>query len=378
MSGLTRAAYDARLSAGEIVFDPAQGAALAALSRIEDELGRAGGGLMRRRRPVRGAYLFGPVGRGKSMLMDLFFAAAPVENKLRLHFYEFMARTHRLAAIWRSGDAAARRAEFGRVRGDDPIGPVADKLLCGARLVCFDELQVTDIADAMILGRLFEHMFDRGVTLVATSNRPPRDLYKDGLNRQLFVPSIDLIESRLEVVEVDGDRDWRLARLRRAGTWFAPDDEDNRRRFDALWASVRGGEAEHESVVEVLGRREAFARTAGGMVRATFDALCVHPRGPEDYLAIAAAFHTVFLEGLPRLKPERRNEARRLGMLIDALYEAKGRLVVLAQGEPASVYPAGDLSFEFQRAVSRLEEMRSAQWIAQGDRGSIEEVAGAA
>ena len=363
MPGLTRAAYDERIAAGEISLDAAQGAPLAVLSRIEAELDEARGGFFRKAGAVRGAYLFGPVGRGKSMLMDLFFAAAPTPHKQRLHFYEFMASAHRLVGVWRSSDAAARRRIFGRTRGDDPIGPVADKLIAGARLLCFDELQVTDIADAMILGRLFDHLLEQGVTIVATSNRAPDDLYKDGLNRQLFLPFIALLKQRLEVVEVGGARDWRLARLRATGTWFSPPDPDNARQFDELWSRMRGGEAEHETVLEVLGRRESFPRTVGGMVRASFEAMCVHPRGPEDYLAIAQAFHTVFLEGAPRLSPDRRNEARRLAMLIDALYEARGRLVALADGDPAGLYPTGDLAFEFQRAVSRLEEMRSVQWL---------------
>jgi cell division protein ZapE len=364
MPGLTRAAYDAKVAAGEIHDDPAQDAALEVLSRIEAELAADRPGLFRKPRGVRGAYLWGPVGRGKSMLMDLFFAAAPTASKQRAHFHVFMAHVHRLVGAWRGGDVAARRARFGAARGDDPIPPVADVIAAEGRLLCFDELQVSDIADAMILGRLFEALFARGVTLVTTSNRPPEDLYKDGINRQLFTPFIDLIRARMDVVEVAGPRDYRLLRLRSAGTWFSPDDPDNRRGFDRLWRDLLGGEPEAPTELEVLGRREAFPRTAGGTLRATFEEACVHPRGPEDYLAIAGRFHTVFLEGVPRLGPEKRNEARRLATLIDALYEARARLVVLAQAQPAAIYPAGDMAFEFQRAVSRLEEMRSADWLA--------------
>jgi cell division protein ZapE len=296
--------------------------------------------------------------------MDLFFAAAPTASKQRAHFNVFMAHVHRLIAAWRGGDAATRRATFGTAGGDDPIPPVAVVIAAQGRLLCFDELQVTDIADAMILGRLFEALFALGVTLVATSNRPPDDLYKDGVNRQLFAPFIGLIQARLDIVEVAGPRDYRLMRLRSAGTWFSPDDPDNRRSFDRLWSDLLGGESEGPAQLEVLGRREEFARTAGALLRTTFAEACVHPRGPEDYLAIAARFHTVFLEGLPRLGPEKRNEARRLATLIDDLYEARARLVVLAQAEPAAIYPAGDMAFEFQRAASRLEEMRSADWLA--------------
>jgi cell division protein ZapE len=364
MAELTRAAYDAKAATGEIDRDPAQAAALRALSRIEADLAAARPSVFRKPQPVRGAYLWGPVGRGKSMLMDLFFAAAPTASKQRLHFHVFMARVHRLVGAWRGGDAAARRAQFQTARGDDPIPPVADVIAGEGRLLCFDELQVTDIADAMILGRLFEALFARGITLVATSNRPPQDLYKDGLNRQLFTPFIDMLRDRMEIVEVAGTRDYRLTRLRATGTWFSPMDPDNRRTFGALWRDLLGGEAEAEVELEVLGRRERLARTAGGLLRMTFEEACIHPRGPEDYLAIARRFHTVFLEGAPKLPPARRNEARRLATLIDALYEARARLVVLAEAEPGALYPAGDQAFEFERAVSRLEEMRSADWLA--------------
>jgi cell division protein ZapE len=364
MAELTRAAYDAKASAGEIDRDPAQAAALSALTRIEAELASVRPAFFRKPHVARGAYLWGPVGRGKSMLMELFFAAAPTTSKQRLHFNVFMAHVHRLVAAWRGGDAAARRAQFQTARGDDPIPPVADVIASEGALLCFDELQVTDIADAMILGRLFEALFARGITLVATSNRPPEDLYKDGLNRQLFMPFIDMLRARMEIVEVAGPRDYRLTRLRAAGTWFSPMDPDNRRTFDGLWRDFLGGEAEAIVDLEILGRRERLARTAGGLLRMTFDEACVHPRGPEDYLAIAQRFHTVFLDGAPKLPPARRNEARRLATLIDALYEARARLIVLSEAEPAALYPAGDLAFEFERAVSRLEEMRSADWLA--------------
>jgi cell division protein ZapE len=362
MPGLTRAAYDAKLAAGEIQPDAAQAAAVEALSRVEQDIAVARPGLFNRREGVRGAYLWGPVGRGKSMLMDLFFAVAPTAPKQRLHFHVFMARVHRLVAEWRAGEGPARRARFGSARGDDPIPPVAQVIAAEGRLLCFDELQVTDIADAMILGRLFEALFARGVTLVATSNRAPDALYEDGINRQLFVPFIEMLEARCRVVEVAGPRDWRLMRLRAAGTWFSPNDPDNRAAFDSLWRDLLGAQVQGEAVVEVLGRQERFDHTAGGLLRVTFEEACVHPRGPEDYLALARRFHTVFLEDVPRLRPERRNEARRLATLVDALYEARGRLVVLAESEPASIYPAGRQAFEFQRAASRLEEMRSADW----------------
>jgi cell division protein ZapE len=364
MPGQTRAAYKARLATGAIAPDPAQARAMEALARVELDLAaRPAPGLFQKPRGVRGAYVWGPVGRGKSMLMDMFFEAAPVAAKSRRHFHEFMAEIHVLVGLWRGAGAAERRRRFGTARGDDPIPPVADVIAKGASLLCFDELEVTDIADAMILGRLFSALFERGVTLVATSNRPPVDLYRDGVNRQLFLPVIDMLTARLEIVAVDGPRDYRVQRLRSAGTWFSPIDPDNRARFDALWLELLAGAEEGPGVVEVLGRREPFARASGGMLRASFAELCGRALGPEDFLAIAARFQTLFLEDAPRLSPERPNEARRLALLIDTLYEARARLVVLAADEPGALYPAGDQAFEFQRAVSRLEEMRSADWL---------------
>jgi len=276
-----------------------------------------------------------------------------------------MGEVHRLIGEWRSGDPAARKARFGQHKGDDPIPPVADVVADEARLLCFDEFQVTDIADAMILGRLFEALFARGVTLVATSNREPDALYKDGINRQLFLPFIDLLKQRLEVVSVAGGHDYRLDRLRAAGTWFSPADPDNRRSFDALWQDMLGGEEESGATLEVLGRKITLPHASGGLVRASFASLCSVALGPNDYLALAAHFHTVFLEDVPRLAANRREEARRFVILIDALYEAHARLIVLAEGQPAELYPAGDGSFEFERTASRLEEMRSADWLAE-------------
>ncbi len=369
MPGLLRAASDQRLAAGAIQPDPGQNLAVAALSRLEVELaGARRGGLISWQGPPKGVYLWGPVGRGKSMLMDIFFAAAPMAAKRRVHFHAFMSEVHALVAIWRGGDAAERRARFGLAHlrssnGDDPIGPVARLLRRQARLLCFDELEVTDIADAMILGRLFEALFERGVTLVATSNRPPDELYLDGLNRQLFLPFIAMLEAKMEIVPVGGPRDHRLERLRSVGVWFSPIDPDNEAAFDALWRDMLGGEAETGVSLEVLGRKQYWPRAAGRLLRANFASLCGQALGPADYLAIAERFHTVFLEAVPRLAPERRDEAKRLAILVDTLYEAHARLVVLAETEPAAVYPAGDQSFEFQRTVSRLAEMRSQEWL---------------
>jgi cell division protein ZapE len=369
MPGRLRETYDQRLAAGELVADPGQASALDALERVETALATARApGLFRKAEPVRGAYLWGPVGRGKSMLMDLFFELAPVEAKRRVHFHVFMARVHRLVNAWRTGDAAARRAQFRQLHfrsngDDDPIPPVARLIADEARLLCFDELHVTDIADAMILGRLFEGLFACGVTLVATSNRPPDDLYRDGINRQLFLPFIAMLKERMEIVAVDGRHDYRLGRLRAAGAWFSPIDTANEAAFDKLWRDMVGGGEEIGATLEVLGRTEHWPRAAGGLLRANFNSLCVHVLGPADYIAIAERFHTVFIEAVPRLTPDMRNEARRFATLIDTLYEARARLVVLAAGEPDTLYPAGDQAFEFQRAASRLAEMRSPAWL---------------
>ncbi|MFC3067974.1 cell division protein ZapE [Phenylobacterium soli] len=363
-------AYDTRLAAGDIRPDPAQAAALRALVRLEGDLQSAEpGGLKKlfKKAPAsqRGVYLFGPVGRGKSMLMDLFYETAPVALKRRTHFHVFLGEIHRLIDAWRKGDAAARKARFGQAKGDDPIPPIADVVAAEAKLLCFDEFQVTDIADAMILGRLFEALFARGVTLVTTSNRLPDELYKNGLNRQLFLPFIDLLKRHVEVVEVDGPHDYRLDRLRAAGTWFSPNDPDNQRTYDALWQDMLGTEEESGATLEVLGRKIHLPHASGGLLRATFSSLCSVALGPNDYLAIAANFHTLFLEDVPKLSANRREEARRLVILVDALYEARTKLIVLAEAEPIQLYPAGDGAFEFERTASRLQEMRSADWLAE-------------
>ncbi len=373
MSETLASAYRRQLQSGEIQADPGQDAALQALSELEQALNIQGEPsrlyFFARPRTPRGVYLWGPVGRGKSLLMDLFFETAPVERKRREHFYAFMAETHRLIAVWRGGDPAARKAQFGQHRGDDPIAPVAELIASGARLLCFDELQVTDIGDAMILGRLFEALFAHGVVLVATSNVPPDDLYRDGINRQLFLPFIDMLRERMQIVEVAGPRDHRLERLRGSQVYFTPVSDQTESAFDALWRGQLDGEPETGATLEVLGRKMHLPRAAGGLLRASFASLCGQALGSQDYLALADRFHTLFLEHVPVLDSAQRNEARRLVWLIDALYEAHTRLVVLAEDEPDALYPAGDGTFEFARTVSRLQEMRSASWM-QDDPGA--------
>lgn len=368
-----RTAYQDRLTSGEIAPDAAQAGAIEALSRLEGELNALAEPsfslpfLHRKRAPPLGVYLYGPVGRGKSMVMDLFFDSAPASRKRRVHFHAFMAETHALIDAWRKGDAVARKAAFGQAHsgkgGDDPIAPVAHHLAQGAALLCFDEFHVTDIADAMILGRLFEALWAEGVVIVATSNRAPDALYEDGLNRQLFLPFIEMLKARMEVVRVDGPKDFRLDRLKGRRVYFAPVDSATQAGFDALWSALLDGAQETGDTLEVLGRRIRLPHTLGGHLRSSFVSLCGQALGSQDYLALAKRFHTVFLEDVPVLGSERRNEAARFVSLIDALYEAKCKLVVLASAEPEALYPAGDGSFEFERTASRLQEMRSADYV---------------
>lgn len=377
MPSRTRKAYDRRLADGRLTPDPSQIAVVEALSQLEKALARKSplGGLFGPR-AVRGVYLWGPPGRGKSLLMDLFYACTPEPRKKRAHFHAFLARVHDLMRQWREGDSRTRKAVFGQSRpkgglpfgqsggGDDPIRRVAELIASEARLLCFDELQVTDIADALILGRLFEALFEQDVVLAVTSNRAPDQLYLNGINRELFTPFIDLIEEKCVVVNVAGARDWRLDRLLGDRVWFAPADAEARAGFETLWSDLKGEQAECPARLTVLGREVVIDRTDGGLARATFARLCGTALGPQDYLAIAGRFHTLFVEDVPVLGPANHQEARRFVTLIDALYEAGTRLVTLAEAAPEALYAAGEGAFEFQRTISRLNEMSGAEWLA--------------
>jgi cell division protein ZapE len=310
--------------------------------------------------PPRGLYIHGPVGRGKTMLMDMFFDEAEAPLKRRAHFHAFMADVHARLHQWRQ---ALKRGE---VTGDDPIAPVAAELAREASLLCFDEFSVRDIADAMILGRLFTGLFAGGVVVVATSNAAPDDLYKGGLNRALFLPFIALLRERLDVVELAARADYRLEKLKRAPVYYAPLSPKADAALDQAFLALTGHERGPSMRIELLGRELDVPQAIDGVARFDFDALCRRPLGPADYLKLAQRFHTIILDRIPRLSESERNEAKRFVILIDALYDMRVKLIASAAGEPDKLYAdaEGSEAFEFARAASRLYEMRSADYLA--------------
>ncbi|MEM0985766.1 MAG: cell division protein ZapE [Pseudomonadota bacterium] len=362
--------YEARVAEGLLMRDGAQVRAAEQLDALGQRLAGAAaassGWFSKKTKAVQGLYMWGGVGRGKSMLMDMFLEHAPAETKWRVHFHAFMATVHRRLDAWRSMSPAERKRAPNRVKGggDDPIAPVAKAIAEQASLLCFDEFQVTQIADAMILSRLFEQLFSRGVTVVATSNRHPRDLYKDGINRQLFLPFIDRLMEHCLVHELASDEDYRLKHLSTARVWHSPLGAGADGAMDAAWNRLTLGATPEAGALKVQGRTLDVERQAAGVARMTFEALCARPLGPSDYLALASAYHTLMLDRVPTLSPSNRNEAIRFTNLIDALYEAKVKLVASAAAEPDDLYPSGDGSFEFQRTASRLHEMRSEAYLA--------------
>jgi cell division protein ZapE len=352
------ARYHDKVSEGHIEPDAAQAAAAERLDLLARALEASGGSaglfsFLRKPKgpPPRGVYIHGAVGRGKSMLMDLFFDSVHFSPKRRSHFHEFMAEAHdRLAS--------ARKTAAG-----DPVLQVASEIAKGARLICFDELHVTDIADAMILGRLFKVLFGGGVTFVATSNARPQDLYRNGLNRQLFLPFIDLVEDHMDVLELKSAKDFRLDKLHGRQLYFAPSDGKAKAELDAHWDRLTGHEPGEPAVLEVKGRQLKVPLSAMGVARFSFADLCEKPLGAGDYLQIAHAYHTLVMDGIPVLGSHRRDVARRFINLIDTLYDNRVCLIASAEAEPAQLYVKGDGAELFQRTVSRLTEMRSEAYL---------------
>jgi cell division protein ZapE len=349
--------YDARVQAGTLRPDPAQHAVLPRLEELRQWLeanpARKVGlfaGLFARPAPTpRGVYLWGGVGRGKSMLMDLFVAACEGVAKRRVHFHAFMQEIHH----------AMHEARKQGV--EDALEPVADAVIRDLRLLAFDEMQITDITDAMIVGRLFEKLIGGGVVIVTTSNRPPEDLYKNGLNRALFLPFIAMLNEKLQVLALESPNDYRQHRLEGAQVYFHPAGKA-RGEMQAIWDDLTGAAAGTALTLPVNGREVTVPRYANGVGRATFWELCARPLGPADFLAIAAALRVLILEEIPQLSSSNFNEAKRFVTLIDALYEAKVRLICSAADEPERLYIEGEGSFEFERTASRLREMQGADW----------------
>ncbi|MBT2188669.1 cell division protein ZapE [Sphingobium nicotianae] len=359
--------YDELIADGELQPDPAQRKAAVRLTQLQQELEatpRRGSVLWRMLRkapePIRGVYLWGGVGRGKSMLMDLLRDCLEGPAKRRTHFHEFMLDVHaRLRA--------ARESESG-----DPIPPVVAAIAEEAKVLLFDEMVVNNPVDAAIMSRLFTGLFDAGVTLVATSNRAPDDLYKDGINRDLFLPFIALLKERLDVLPLNGPIDYRLDRLGGMDTWHVPNGDETTAKLREIFFRLTDYPPEDSANVpsEELavggGRTMYVPKSLKGVAVFSFKRLCGEPRGASDYLAIARRFHTVIIVGIPVMGPENRNEAARFVTLIDALYEKKVKLIAGADAQPADLYPAGDGSFEFERTVSRLMEMQSLDYLALG------------
>ena len=363
--------YEALAANGAIERDPAQLAAVKRFDVLATELRERAlarksnplGWFFGRNKPVaapRGLYVWGSVGRGKTMLMELFYETVQGPTKRRVHFHAFMADVHERVHAYRG------RVKRGEVKDPDPIGPVAEALAAEAQLLCFDEFTVTDIADAMILGRLFTALFAKGVVVVATSNVEPSRLYEGGLNRALFLPFLKLLEERMEVLRLDGRTDFRLEKLAGAEVYHIPADDAARRALDATFRRLTGGLPARPTELQVKGRTVPVPRAAAGVARFAFSDLCARPLGASDYLAVAAAFHTVMLDDIPVMDLSNRNEAKRFITLIDALYDNHVKLVCSAEAEAHRLYVAeeGREAFEFDRTASRLIEMRSTDYLA--------------
>jgi len=364
------ARYQAMVADGELEADPAQEDIAAKLDRLNgrianmrlasksSSLGWFFARKARNAEPVRGLYIHGSVGRGKSMLMDFFYRACPAKRKRRAHFHDFMADIHDRIGAHRTA------LKEGTVKGDDPIQPVARAVASQARVMCFDEFTVTDITDAMILSRLFTALFAEGVVLIATSNVVPDQLYKDGLNRGLFTPFIDTLKTHVSVVSLDADRDYRQGRASGTPRYMTPLDARAEMAMDAVWAKMTGNSKAKPETVTVKGRDITVPLAANGAARFNFADLCEAPLGARDYLAIARQYPTIMIDDVPVIGDGKRNEAKRFINLIDTLYDNQISLVLSAEAEPDALYQAtsGNEAFEFERTASRLIEMRSADW----------------
>ncbi len=360
-------AYAALVAAGELKADPDQAVAAAALAKVQAELEAVpprGITLWRflgkKPDPARGLYIWGGVGRGKSMLMDLFFESVQIKRKRRAHFHEFMLDIH-----------ARLRVEREKEEGD-PIPPLVEALADEARLLCFDEMVVNNMADAAIMSRLFTGLIAAGVTVVTTSNRHPDDLYKDGLNRQLFLPFIDLVKEKLDIIGLNGPTDYRRDRLGNAETWAVPNGPEATKKLSETFFRLTDYPPEDRAHVPTAeidlggGRMLHVPKSFKGVAVFSFKRLCGEARGAADYLAIARRYHSVIIVGIPVLGPHNRNEAARFVTLIDALYEYKVKLLASADAAPDALYAEGDGKFDFDRTVSRLLEMQSEEYLAEG------------
>ena len=351
MSFISR--YKKAVASGALKPDPLQAKAAEKLQALGSALRkyRTGWSLFGTRTVPRGLYIWGDVGRGKSLLMDLFFEDAPVKAKRRIHFNAFMVETH-------------ARIHAERQKGaSDPIQPVAATVANEARLLCFDEFQVTDVADAMILGRLFEQLFARGVVIVATSNTAPDRLYEGGLNRQLFLPFIDLIKSKLEMFELDGATDYRRLLIHGLKVYLTPLGPETDAAMDEDWFKLTGKRTCEPATLTVLGRVLPVPCAAKGVARFAFDDLCLQPLAAADYLAIAHEYHTVLIDRIPQMSEQLRDATRRFIVLIDTLYDEGVKLVCSAATPAEQLYTEGDAAQVFQRTISRLIEMQSRDYL---------------